>query len=144
MYEDVDRSEWTRSDESVRLWEQHTREYAAAGAAYIARAEAICTAAHDRLEAMFGPPPQPGPFGSDAWQAYFAMSARVLEVVLPELRAVPPPEAFLEEFGRACAAGDRLVAQLREGGVAAAFALEDQGWFATHPGLRECTFDLPR
>ena len=136
MYQDGDRSDWKRSVESVRLWEQHTREYVAIAAPYIARAEAICIAAHDRLDATFVPPPT-GPFEAniDAYKAYDAMSARVLEEALAELRAVPPPEAFRALFEQAYGLGDQLVGLLRgaQGDIQGAVHA-----YGHQPGLHEC------
>jgi hypothetical protein len=137
MYQGNSGAEWKRTEQSVRLWDQHTREYVAIGAPYIARADAICTAARDRLETTFGPPPT-GPVDTnvDAYEAYGAMAARVLEEALAELRAVPPPDAFRAEWERAYALGDQLVRELRaettggEPGVLHAFGGQ--------PGLHEC------
>jgi hypothetical protein len=135
MYQGNNRSGWKRSEESVRLWDQHTREFVAIGAPYIARAEAICAAAHDRLETTSDPPPT-GPFDAnvDAYEAYDAMSARILEEALAELRAVPPPEAFRVQFQQAYALGDNLVGLLRnEPGDAL-----DVHAFGAQPGLGQC------
>jgi hypothetical protein len=116
--------------------DQHSREYVSIGAPYIARAEAICSAAHDRLKAMF----LPSPVSESDFKAYNAMAARVLDETITELRADPPPEPFRAEFEQAYEFGDRLVRELRREAVG------DHGIihaFGGQPGLHECTFDLP-
>ena len=146
MYQDTNRSDWNwkRSAESVRLWDQHTREYVAIGAPYIARAEAICTAAHARLKDTLGPYPINA--NVDAHAAYEAMAAPFLEEALTELRAVPPPEAFRDQFEQAYALGDQFVRLLR--GQAPAGGPGSNWRDVRHalggqPGLSECTFNLP-
>jgi hypothetical protein len=142
MYQGTKRFEWKRTLESVRLWDQHSREYVAAGVPYIDRAHAICAAAHDRLAVEFGPSPgESGETSPASWQTYFIAAADILDETLAELRAVPPPEPFREEFEYSYSVGDQVVRQLRGEGDG------DQGaihWFGGTPGLHACTFELPR
>ena len=136
MYQDADRSAWKRTEASIRLWDQHTREYVAAGVPYIARADAICAAAHDRLEATFGPLPTGSVDANlDAYEAYRAATARVLEDALAELRAVPPPDAFRAEWESAYALGDRVVRDLRG---ETTVSQDELHVFGSQPGLHQC------
>jgi hypothetical protein len=138
MYQDRRGATWKRSEASVRLWEQHRREYVAAGAPYIGRVETICAAAHDRLDAMVGPPPETGSLDGYS-RGYNPAAALVLQETLTELRELPPPEPFRGDFAYAYSLGDRLVRQLR-GEVGDAAVIHSLGAL----GMHECTFDLPR
>jgi hypothetical protein len=136
MYRGEQREHWKRTAESVRLWDQHTREYVAIGAPYIERAEKICAAARARFLNSVDPAPT---FDSiESYTEYLKAVAPFLQEVLVELRAVPPPEPFRAEFERAYAGGDALVQAFRGG------ELPDPGngaSFTGQPGLRECNFD---
>jgi hypothetical protein len=136
MYQGANRSEWKRTERSVRLWDRHTREYVAIGAPYIERVEKICAAARARFLDSVAPAPT---FDSiETYTKYLVTVAPFLEEVLVELRSVPPPEPFRAEFERAYAAGDALVRAFRSGDV----GRQDDGFsFVTQPGLRDCNFD---
>lgn len=86
MYVDETHSGARLTDESIRLWALHTGEYAGSGRSYIARADAICRAAHQRVREEGGPE-----FYNESW-------GRILDEALTELRAVPPPEAVRARF----------------------------------------------
>jgi hypothetical protein len=143
MYE-AKTSVWKRSAESVRLWDAHTREYVAAGVPYVARANAICTAAHERLKNTVGTAPEE-PFGSERSRAYYAAATHILQETLVELRAVPPPEPFRVEFEAAYRLGDAMVSSL----LSLSHGYTDSGYsdarhgLGANPALAECTFDLP-
>jgi hypothetical protein len=142
MYEDSSYSGARLTEESIRLWERHTREYVASGAAYIARADAICSAAHQRVIEEGGPV-----FYNESW-------GRILDEALTELRAVSPPEAVRSQFDLAYALVEQMAdAMMRPGGVGDERQVGGDGSTdfidALHqvegtPGMRECTFHGPR
>jgi hypothetical protein len=130
MYTDRRQQMQRLNEESIQLWEQRSREYVASGASYIARAAAICTAAHSRVFEEG----EPRPFYNESW-------GRILEEALTELRALPPPEAVRAQFDQAYA----LVEQFADGMLSSNRNFVD----AIHklevlPGMQECTFHGPR
>ena len=131
MYVDETHSGARLTEESIPLWELHTGEYAGSGRSYIARADAICGAAHQRVREEGGPE-----FYNESW-------GRILDEALTELRAVPPPEAVRARFDEAYA----LVEQLAD-----AMMISDTNPSLVDllhqiegvPGMQECTFHGPR
>lgn len=137
MYEDATYSEPRLTAQSIQLWEQHTRDYAAAGSQYIDRAGQICSTAHQRVIQEGG-----DEFYTDSW-------GRILDQALTELRAVPPPEAVRAQFDQAYALAQQMAdTMMRPGAV----GTDDAGTDfidALHqveatPGMQECTFHGPR
>jgi hypothetical protein len=130
MYVDETHSGARLIDESIALRALHTGEYAGSGRSYIARADAISGAAHQRVREEGGPE-----FYSESW-------GRILDEALTELRAVPPPEAVRARFDEAYA----LVEQLSDGMMnsdtnpnLADVLHQIEG----APGMQECTFHGP-
>lgn len=133
MYADETQTGAQLTGESILLWEQHSRSYVAFGAsaAYVARAEAICTAAHSRVLKEGEPP-----YYSESW-------GRILDEALTELRTVPPPEAVRAQFDQAYALVEQFADEMLSGSV------NDPTADAIHqleglPGMQECTFHGPR
>jgi hypothetical protein len=95
--EDVDRmyslaAGYPRVDPaSIGLWEQYTGEFIESGAAYIARARAICAAAHEDYDRLVA-----DSAGSEAAEAEAALG--VLFETLAELQTLPPPTAVQAPF----------------------------------------------
>jgi hypothetical protein len=142
MYEDSSHSGARLTEESVRLWERHTGDYAATGSQYIDRAREICSAAHQRVIQEGGPV-----FYNESW-------GRILDEALTELRAVSPPEALRAQFDLAYALVEQMAdAMMRPGGVGDERQVGGDGSTdfidALHqleglPGMRACTFHGPR
>jgi hypothetical protein len=131
MYVDETHSGARLTDESIPLWELHTGEYAGSGRSYIARADAICGAAHQRVREEGGPE-----FYNESW-------GRILDEALTELRAVPPPEAVRARFDEAYA----LVEQLADGMMNSDTnpnLVDVLHQIEGAPGMQECTFHGPR
>jgi hypothetical protein len=133
MYEDETQSGAQLTEESIRLWGQHSQSYADFGAtaAYVARAEAICTAAHSQVLEQG----EPRPFYNESW-------GRILDEALTELRTVPPPEAVRAQFEQAYALVEQFADDMLSGSL-------DDTVDAIHqleglPGMQECTFHGPR
>jgi hypothetical protein len=91
---------------SIALWSRHAGEFVESGGAYLARASAICTAAHERYDATAT---SAGSEGADAEAA-----AGILEDALVELRSVPPPEAVQERFDLGYTVLEQVVDSLRQ------------------------------
>ncbi len=96
---------------SIGLWERHTGEFVESGGAYIARARAICTAAHERYDGLEAASAQSGVVDSEA-------AAGILEDALVELRVLPSPAVVQERFDLGYTLVEQLVDSLR--GLAAA------------------------
>jgi hypothetical protein len=147
------------TEESIALWEQHSREYAefvTSGDAYRARAEEICTAAHARLNEelqaagieMEVPPGNDDrlwlvPTTEEGLLAYDQAARRMMGETLPELRAVRPPEAVQEQY-------DHLYGLMQQyaDGEEAPFTPTAEYWIhqieLQEPSLNHCTFALGR
>ena len=107
MYDDASHTHGRSTTAAIALWERRTREYAAQEIAsredYRARADAICTSAHARLNAELaaaGMSLQPIPGRTDLdlvpsreqdWPAYEEAARGILAETVVELRAVDPP-----------------------------------------------------
>jgi hypothetical protein len=134
MYTDRRQEMQRLNKESIQLWAQRSREYVdvASDVSYIARAAAICTAAHARVLDEG----EPRPFYNESW-------GRILDEALTELRALPPPEAVRAQFDQAYALVEQFADDMLSG------SLEDSTADAIHqleglPGMQECTFHGPR
>jgi len=156
MYTDGSQGMVAHSEESIRLWEQRTREYVAAVrrdpaadidqpevADYIARVESICTAAQARLvqnslEASGTAPPD---LSADDREAFLEdVVPRWMRQTLVELRAVvlPAPVRARYEHDFMLLAQEADV-DLRGGGVS---HNNPPGWPASHfvhQSLQGCT-----
>ena len=88
---------------STGLWERHIHEFIESGAAYIARADAICTAAHERYDGLVAA-------SAGGETANSQAAADIIDEALAELRAIPPPEASQARFEY----GYRLLEQLAD------------------------------
>jgi len=132
MYTDRRQETQRLNEQSIQLWEQHSRSYAATGASYIARAAAICAAAHEQVLEEG----EPRPFYNESW-------GRILDEALTELRALQPPEAVRAQFDQAYALVEQFADDMRSG------SLNDPTADTIHqleglPGMQECTFHGPR
>jgi hypothetical protein len=139
MYLDSGHHYGRNTEESIRLWGLRTREYVASRDAFIARADAICTAAHDRLNEELR---AAGVEIDSELPAYREAAAGVLDETLVELRAIPAPEAFRAEFDGSYALVEQLAGDLRGTGAGQAATVEQIHQLRL--GLYRCTFNLPR
>lgn len=136
MYTDASQSQQTMSAEAIALWDQRTRDYVAEklgsppAAAYVARVEDVCAAAHDRIIDL-----------GDTTTYYTESWGQILADALVQLRSVPPPKSLRAEFDRAY----RLVDQLADGMISGNVSIDVLHQVESSPlGLRECTFHGPR
>ncbi len=110
--DDVDRmytagTSYARADlMSIGLWERHSAEFVASGDAYIARARAICTAAHDSYDGLVSATAQGEAVDTET-------AARILEEAVVELRVLPPPAIVDATFAAGYTQLDQLVDWLR-------------------------------
>jgi hypothetical protein len=132
MYGDETQTGAQLTDESIQLWEQHSRAFAnfGASAAYIARAEAICSATHSRVIEEG----EPRPVYNESW-------GRILDEALTELRTVPPPAAVRAQFNQAYALVEQFADDMLSGSLDDADAIHQLEGL---PGMQECTFHGPR
>jgi len=87
---------------SIALWKRYTGEFVESGDAYVARARAICTAAHQRYDGLVA--------ASASTQAAPPDAAdRVLHDALAELQALAPPAAVRHSFEIGFSLIDELV-----------------------------------
>jgi hypothetical protein len=132
---------WLReayTDEALRLWEQRVGEFATSRAGWAARADAICAAAHDRLNLELrdaGVPLFP------VTPAYAEAAADVLDETVVELRELPAAEAFGAEFDNGYALVEQLAQALRETGAGPPETVDQIR--SLRLGLLRCTFNLP-
>ena len=91
---------------SIALWSRHAGEFVDSGGAYLARARAICTAAHETYDIAAGE--------AESETADFTVATDILEDALVELRSLPAPQAAEERFDRGYTALERLVDSLRQ------------------------------
>jgi len=91
---------------SIDLWGRYTREFVDSGDAYMARARAICTEAHDRYDGLVAA-------STPTEETKSEVAARVLEEALAELHVVPPPPAVQAPFDRGFSLIQQLVDSLR-------------------------------
>jgi hypothetical protein len=143
MYADSSHTGGRNTEESVRLWGQRTREFVTSRAGFVARADAMCTAANqDRLNEEL----RAAGIERDAQlPAYRDAAARILDETLVELRAIPAPEANRAEFDSGYALVEQLAQALRGSEPGQAENTVDQ--IHQHPlglALERCTFGLPR
>jgi len=92
---------------SIRLWARYTPEFIGSGAAYTARADAICTAAKARYHDLVAASPENGTVAPEA-------AARILEEALAELRAVAPPTDVRTRFDHGYARLEQLLEAFRQ------------------------------
>jgi hypothetical protein len=88
---------------SVALWKRYASEFVESGDAYVARARAICTAAHAKYDGLVAPG---APNEGSAPEA----AAGVLAEALAQLQALPPPATVRGSFE----VGFSLIDQLAE------------------------------
>jgi hypothetical protein len=131
MYVDETHTGARLTDESIPLWALHTGEYAGSGRSYIARADAICGAAHQRVREEGGPE-----FYSESW-------GRILDEALTELRAVPPPEAVRARFDEAYALVEQLADAMMNSDTNPNL-VDVLHQIEGLPGMQACTFHGPR
>ena len=91
---------------SIALWSRHAGEFVESGGAYLARARAICTTAHETYDITAGE--------AESQAADFALAADTLEDAVVELRSLPAPEAAGERFDRGYTVLGHLVDSLRQ------------------------------
>ena len=137
---------------SIGLWERHLHDFIASSDGYIARAESICTAAHERFNdemeaAGIDMEPSPDDDGSglqlipsnaEDVPAAEEVSRRVEREALIELYAVVTPEDVLHEFDEAY----RRLEQFSEGNDVVE---PEELWRQVRDmelGLDHCTFPL--
>jgi len=92
---------------STRLWARYTDEFGGSDAAYVARADAICSAANDRYHGLVAASPENGTVAPDA-------AAGIVEEALATLRAAPPPKEAQARFDEGYALLEQLVDALRQ------------------------------
>jgi hypothetical protein len=139
MYADSSHTFGRNTEESVRLWGLRTQEYVTSRAGFVARADAMCTAAHDRLNEEL----RAGGVEIDSeLPAYREAAVGVLDETLVELRSLPAPEAARAEFDHGYALVDQLAGALRGTGAGQAATVEQI--HQVQLGLERCTFNLPR
>ena len=91
---------------SIALWSRHAGEFVESGGAYLARARAICTKAHETYDITAGE--------AESEAADFTLAADILEDAVVELRSLPAPEAAGERFDRGYTVLGHLVDSLRQ------------------------------
>jgi hypothetical protein len=111
MYADASHTGGRISEESIRLWGQHVREYVTSHHRFVARADAICAAAHDRLNEELR---AAGVDTDPRLPAYVEAAARIPDETRVELRAVPTPETIRAEFDNGYTLVEQLAQDLRE------------------------------
>jgi hypothetical protein len=131
MYTDATQRLQRITEPSIRLWDRHTQEYAAAGIQYVARVRAICEAARQRVLDEGAPAP-----------AYYDASwGRILDDALAELRALSsPPETVADQYNQADTLVEQFADEMRSGDVSADTIHE----LEQIPGMQDCTFYGPR
>ena len=92
---------------SIGLWARYTAKFSGSGAAYIARADAICTAANERYHDLVDASPENGTVALQA-------AARALEGAIAELRAVPPPADVQTRFDHGYALLQQVIDAFRQ------------------------------
>jgi hypothetical protein len=92
---------------SIGLWAGYVAQFSGSDAAYIARADAICTAAHNSFQDLVAASPENGTVSTDA-------AARIVEEALATLRAVPPPKDAQARFDVGYALLEQLVDAFRQ------------------------------
>jgi hypothetical protein len=139
MYRDRNYSGVRLTEESVRLWEQRSGQYAAAGVSYIARAREICEAAAQRVGELQR-------IGEEGASEFYDESwGRVLGEALTELRALPPPDAVRTPFDRAYALVEQFADSMTRSDTGASTNfMEVLHEIEGLPGMRACTFYGPR
>jgi hypothetical protein len=138
MYDDETTTSYQLTEESIRLWGERVREYVTTQAAFIARADAICAAAHDRLNVELR---AAGIEIESELPAYRDAAARILDEAVVELRSAPAPEAFRAEFDSGYSLVEQLAGALRGTGTRQADLVDQIRGLPL--GLTRCTFSLP-
>ncbi|HEY5879592.1 MAG TPA: hypothetical protein VIU11_11830 [Nakamurella sp.] len=159
MYNDASHTHSRSTTEASALWERRTREYAAQEIAsredYRARADAICTSAHARLNAELaaaGMALQPIPGRTDLdlvpgreqdWPAYEESARGILAETVVELRAVDPPNVVRTDYLNAYSALVRGTQNepIQPGTESWANYIDGP---AHDLGLNHCTFNIRR
>jgi hypothetical protein len=159
MYDDASHTHSRSTTEATALWERRTREFAAHEIAsredYRARADAICTSAHARLNAELaaaGMSLQPltgrtdldlVPSREQDWPAYEESARGILAETVVELRAVDPPHGVRTDYLNAYSA-------LVRGAQNEPIQPGTESWTnyidgpAHDLGLNHCTFNIRR
>ena len=159
MYDDTGHTHSRSTTAATALWERRTREYAAQEIAdredYRARADAICTSAHARLNAELaaaGMSLQPltgrtdldlVPSREQDWPAYEESARGILAETVVELREVDPPHGVRTDYLNAYSA-------LVRGAQNEPIQPGTESWTnyidgpAHDLGLNHCTFNIRR